>query len=201
MTQTSNKTADSPKAKASQPKASQPDPLTHGPRIFADDTPGARPLPARAREVQHPALIGQPGVEVAERTIDHDTEPTTMHVKDFVTLVRDYDPEKDAVHKRNIVAVRQYMVNQGLRPDSDVVFVGETQLGGPAGRESVSLRYEVRAVPAVTAREFDQRHTVMDQDGPTPTERAEHDAKRVDRLLAARDAVRTGTPEAERGTA
>lgn len=160
------------------------------------------PIGVRAR--QFPSLYGEQDVEVAERTIDRDEdengtpEPTVLHVKDFVTLKRDLEFEsEDVVHARNINAVRQYMVNQGLRPDADVVFAGETDLGGPPGRQSVSLRYEVRAVPAVVATDFDLRHTVITQ-GVTATERAEHDAKREERILAGYDALREGTPEAVR---
>ena len=60
------------------------------------------------------------------------------------------------------------------------------------------LRYTVPAVPAATTETFDQRHMVVVQDGPTPTERAEHDAKRVERLKAGHDARREGTDEGDR---
>ena len=161
----------------------------------------------RAR--QFPSLYSEQGqaVEVAERTIDREeTEdgtpiPDVLHVKEFVALKRDLELEgEDVVHARNINAVRQYMVNQGLRPDADVVFAGSTDLGGPPGRQSVSLRYEVRAVPAVVATDFDLRHTVIRQ-GVTATERAEFDATREERIKRGYDALREGTPEAERPNA
>lgn len=154
---------------------------------------------------QHPSLTTADegvAIEIAERTIDLDTtsevagdpdadggdEPTTQHVKDFVTLKRDWDAEDhDAVHERNMRAVRQYMVNQGMRPDAKVVFMGET-VGDPVRyREdlaSVTLRYGVEAVPAVVAVGMEQVHTVIDQNQPTAVTVAENEAGRIDRIRA-----------------
>jgi len=152
------------------------------------------------RETQFPALAGEPDVEVAERTIDYgsptfggDPAGTTRHVKDFVTPKGAYEDEADAVNVRNINAVRQAMVNQGLRPDGDVDFEGATD--HPDG-VSVILRYGVKAVPAVIASTYDTQHTVIGQTGMTPTESAEFEAGRADRIKAARDLMRAGTVEA-----
>lgn len=185
----------------------------------------------RVVERQHPALYGADDVEVAERSADTpadqanlpegvekvsdvsgaqqiETAPPGMrgatgtHRKTFVTLKRDYESEgESAVHARNVNAVRQYMISQGLRPDSDVSFVGSEDLPGPPGRpgrDSVALHYEVSAVPAVVASDFDVRHAVVVQDGPTPTERAEFDAQRESRLRRGFEARVEGTPEEAR---
>lgn len=149
-----------------------------------------------ARERQHPSLTradNGEAIEIAERTIDHDTVPTTQHVKDFVTTRREYDSEDhDAIHERNMRAVRQYMVNQGMRPDAKVVFLGESE--GPEirfrpDRRSVTLRYGVEAVPSVVAVGMEQVHTVIDQNGPTATQLAEYQAQREDRIRASRRAL------------
>jgi hypothetical protein len=175
----------------------EPDPVPEvdGPRVLKDADVKAERRSRVPRERQHPALYGRPGVEVAERTADTDTESADEFVKDFVTLKRDYDNEKDAVHARNVNAVRQYMVNLGLRPGADVEFEGEHEHWDGV---SVILRYRVPAVPAVVATQFDQAHTVIPQTGETATQRAQHDAERVDRLRIGHDARRAGTPEAER---
>lgn len=149
----------------------------------------------RAETVQFPALFGKPGVEVAERSADVDKASSTLHEKVFVVPKADYDLDAEGIHERNIVAVRQYMVNNGIRPDAKVTFDGEEKWWDGA---SVALRYKVSAVPASIAVAYDEAHTVMHQDGPTPTELADFQAKRVDRLIAARDTIREGTPEADR---
>ena len=173
---------------------------------LSEDERVARPV----RDRQFPSLYSESAqaVEVGERTIDNGdpvtgvAKPTMVHVKDFVALKRDLETEgEDVVHARNINAVRQFIVNQGIRPDANVTFEGKTDLGGPHGRESVSLRYAVHAIPAVVATDFDVRHVTIPQEGPTATERAEFDAKREDRLKAGHDAAREGTVEAERPNA
>jgi len=152
------------------------------------------------RYVQFPSLAGEPDVEVAERTIDYgnptfggDPLGTSQHVKDFVTPRRDYENERDAIHVRNINAVRQSMISQGIRPIGDVVFLGETDL--PDGI-SVALRYGVESIPAAVANTYDTQHAVVSQTGPTPTELAEFEAGRAARVVAARDLMRAGTVEA-----
>lgn len=151
------------------------------------------------RYTQFPALAGEPDVEVAERTIDYGNptfggEPlgTTRHVKDFVTRKFEYEQEKEAVDRRNVNAVRNSMIGQGLRPDGDVVF--ESATDHPDG-VSVILRYGVKAVPAVVASTYDTQHAVVSQTGMTPTEMAEFEAGRVERIRKARDLMRAGTVE------
>lgn len=152
------------------------------------------------RYVQFPSLAGEPDVEVAERTIDYgnptfggDPLGTSQHVKDFVVRRFEYDNEKDAIHVRNINAVRQSMISQGIRPTADVKFLGETDL--PDGI-SISLRYGVEAIPAAVANTFDTQHAVVGQTGMTGTESAEFEAGRAGRVKAARDLLRAGTVEA-----
>lgn len=179
------------------PTTRKPDADPDAPRILDPKDSGTRPIPGnRVREAQQPSLFGKPEVEVAERTTDTDKTSTGTYVKKFVTPKAAYETgDKDAVHGRNINAVRQYMLNGGLRPNAEVSFAGaEDHWDGV----SVVLSYEVKATPGAVATAFDLRHMVIPQDGPTPAERAEHDAGREARVVAARDAVRYGTPEADR---
>lgn len=182
---------------ATTKKASDGDPLVSPPPTVLEDV--AQPaIGVRAR--QHPALYGSPDVEVAERTIDHGTEPTNVHTKDFVTTRRDWGTgDKEAVHEANKRAVRQYMVSQGLRPDAKVEFEGEHE--HPWDKASIVLRYTVDAVPAVVAETFDTVHTVVSTEDETATERAEFDAKREERLAESHNVLREGTPEADRPNA
>jgi hypothetical protein len=171
----------------------------------------ARRLP---RERQHPSLTNAANgeaIEVSERSSDVDTalppgqsgegsgsertgdEVSTTHVKTFVTTKREWDSEDhDAVHERNKRAVRQYMVNQGIRPTGDVVFMDET-VGDPVRfREDlakVTLRYGVTATPAVIAVGMEQVHVVIDQNGPSATELAQFQAQREQRILDGRAVV------------
>lgn len=199
-TETKPKTSDE-KSEPRKKPATAPNEIVR----LSEDERVVRPV----RERQFPSLYNESAqaIEIGERTIDNGdelgvAEPTMIHVKDFVTLARDLETEgEDAVHARNINAVRQYMVNQGIRPDAKVSFMGKTDLGGPPGRKSVALRYGVHAIPAVVATDFDVRHVTIPQEGPSATERAEYDASREDRLKAGHDAARAGTPEADRPNA
>lgn len=133
-----------------------------------------------ARLEQHPAIVGQPGVEVAERTIDAEKPANTVvHTKTFVTPKATWGTEdQDAVHARNINAVRQAMVNQGLRPDADVKFAKAYDWPYDGGI-SLGLDYEVKATPAVIAEKFDDRHLVVAQSGHTATDQVAIDEQRV----------------------
>lgn len=122
--------------------------------------------PDEARQTQHPSLHGQTNVEIAERTPDAELtksgrrKTSKTHTKVFVAPhgfnLDDYD------HTANIFAVRQYMLNLGLRPVGDVQFDGEsTNIDGV----SVDLTYSVDAVPSVIATDPDVVHTTVDPDG------------------------------------
>jgi hypothetical protein len=142
----------------------------------------------RASRVQSPSLVGRPEVEVAERTQDTDKAESGEFVKDFIVRRDQFDAEDpDAVHARNATAVRQFMVNQGLRPDADVRFVGEEDHWDGV---SVVLHYSVGAVPAAVATSFGLAHTVIPSNGPTPEQLAAHEAKKEERVLASHDALR-----------
>lgn len=114
-------------------------------------TPPEQPNPEAAAEF--PALEGEPGVEVSERSADQ-TDPDTMtHRKEFVLLAADYDNgDKAEIHRANVGATRQYLISQGMRPTGDGKFVSSKK--HPDGL-SVSLFYDVPVVPAVIAQEGD----------------------------------------------
>lgn len=165
--------------------------------IFGEVEQAAERRQREPRERQHPALVGKPDVEVAERTADTSDDSTGEHTKDFVTTrVQWASADHDESHRANIAAVRQYMVANGLRPDADVTFDGEHD--HPWDEKSLVLRYKVSAIPAAVAFSFDQRHVVIPQTGETGTDRAEHDAARETRLKAGHDAKREGTAEGDR---
>jgi len=173
---------------------------------------GSDQEPEVAREAQHPSLIGDDGVEVAQRSVDvpHlDTDPeasTTEHRKQFVLLKREWDTHTDeqkaTVHERNIRAVRQFLVGNGLRPTGDVEFAGEETVEvaqtGRLSNDSVVLTYTVSATPTVTTgsdldgKGIELVHTVIPQDGASAQEQADYEADTEARVLAARG-VRVGT--------
>lgn len=137
---------------------------------------------------QQPSLYGRDDVEVAERTQDTTSKTATEFTKHFVVSRAQYEAEDpDAVHSRNETAVRQFMVNQGLRPDADVRFVGEEDYWDDS---SVVLVYSVGAVPAAVARSFGLAHTVISADGPTPEQRAAYEARKEARVVESRDVLR-----------
>lgn len=164
----------------------------------AEDTTPIFEETEEARLHQFPAKVGREGVEVAERTSDQAEDDSETHVKVFVLRKDAWDLESDdgksEIHRRNINAVRQYMVGNGLRPGGDVSFVGEEEIASPRpdrpNLASVALRYEVGAVPAIVADELPTRHVVVPQDGPDAKENAEIDAERAARVRAAHDAVK-----------
>lgn len=163
------------------------------PRPLTDE--GERVVRA-PRDRQFPSLHGAPEVEIAERSQDVTEPASSVHVKDFVTTKRDYESgDKDGMHARNTLAVRQYLMSQGLRPDAKVEFEGEHEHDWD--EKSIVLRYTVSVQPAATATDYDVAHALVTED-VTATERAEFDAKRVDRLRIGYDARREGTPEADR---
>lgn len=157
----------------------------------------------RARERQHPSLTGVEGgdaIEVAERTIDIDTATegpeaaTTQHVKDFVVPASEWPEDEEGrqvIHERNKRAVRQGLLNQGLRTTADVEFLGADEIPSPRKDRpllgSVVLRYGVVATPAAVAEAFGEQHMIV-TDGPfTDPEKAfEFEVGRDERLRQAR---------------
>lgn len=111
-------------------------------------------------EKQFPSLSGAKAVEVAERTGDTDEAKSDVFVKKFYVLKRDWDLSGGhaEMHDRNIGAMRQAAINQGLRPTGDGVFDGhEIQ----ADADSVVLRYVVPVTPAAVAK---GAHVTVQQD-------------------------------------
>jgi hypothetical protein len=162
-----------------------------------------------SRSSQFPSLIGANGVEVAQRTIDRehlDADPTassSTYRKVFVLLNREWqehtDDQKADVHTRNIRAVRQFMVGNGLRPTGDVKFVGEEVVKRPQtghlSNDSVELTYEggVTPIAAVVTDKgatvadgapIEQLHTVVPQDGASAQEQADYEASSEERVRA-----------------
>jgi|SRR3954470_2608075 hypothetical protein len=153
---------------------------------------------SEARTSQFPSLNGQEGVEVAERTADSDKETATVFSKVFVVPRESYEngtADPDAVHQRNMTAVRQFMVSQGLRPSADVKFVGEEDYPADTTGRSVALRYEVPAVPAAVASAFEVAHVTIPHDGPNARANKELVDSHEDRVAASHAIRRVGTPE------
>lgn len=128
-----------------------------------DDEDRTKLLPKASREdapqLQFPSIAGNPGVEVAERSADVSAGRTRKHRKVFRVFVgSDLSfSDMDFDHGPNRVATRQYMVSHGLRPLGDVAFVGAE----PYDERNVDLTYEVEAVPAAIATQFDEAHVVV----------------------------------------
>lgn len=115
---------------------------------------------------QFPALAGAPDVEIAERSADVHERASSEHRKVFVVQADSvYDPAAiaadDDLHKRNIDAMRQAAILQGLRPTSDGQYVGsEVQADGV----SVELAYSVDVVPASIATPEESNVAVLVED-------------------------------------
>ncbi len=119
-------------------------------RVAGSDATGA-PDPAQPdpQQAQFPSALGAPEVEIAKRSQDVDEAEASEHRKVFVVPRNpqgdDYD---DDMHRRNIDAMRQAMLLQGLRPTEDGHFVGAED--HPDG-QSVCLTYACSCVPAAVA--------------------------------------------------
>jgi hypothetical protein len=128
----------------------------------ARDTPSTSTAPDQPNEEaadQFPALDGEPGVEVSERSADVTKADTLTHRKDFVLLKREYGSnDHDEMHRANVEATRQYLISQGMRPTADGKFAGSDD--HPDG-VSIILHYDVPVVPAVTATVDDEGEAVV----------------------------------------
>lgn len=130
--------------------------------------------------------VADPGVpdevEVAARSADMDT-PSTEHRKVFVlgpNRAVDSNPYTESQgfdHEPNKAATRQYMIDQGLWPTSDVRHVSTKK--HPDGRSWI-LTYAVDAIPAADVRDGATHPRVTneagDADGATNTEPRGDDA-------------------------
>lgn len=133
-------------------------------------TGGDAPLDAVGRadaaQVQFPSLVGQSGVEVAERSADVSKASTKQHRKVFRVFTAGLDFDAASFdHLPNFTATRQYMLDHGLRPVGDVAFVGAEKYD----EKNTDLIYQVEALPAAiaTAEDHpDQAHVTVPQDAP-----------------------------------
>lgn len=201
------------KARTEEKAPDRADSVANDPTLLASRTEvGSDADPVVAREAQYPSRIGQPEVEVAERTVDIATAEekagttSAVYRKRFVLLKREWDThtaeQKKTVHERNIRAVRQFMVGNGLRPTGDTKLVDEkvTKVAqtGRLSNDSVVLVYETPATPvALTGADvtpdsdIELLHTVVPQDGASAQEQADYEADTQARVLAGR-AARVG---------
>lgn len=108
-----------------------------------------------------------PATEVAGRSADVDEVKTETHRKEFVHGPGKYTVANGFSHEANIAAVRQYLINTGLRPVGDVEHVStRTHEDGV----SKVLAYEVEAVPAHLAEAYEvaHAHVIQSDDGSAP---------------------------------
>lgn len=109
---------------------------------------------SEVKDEQFPSEFGAEEVEIAKRSQDVHVEATDTHLKVFVLLKRQYSNDAD-VHEANILATRQYLINQGLRPVEHGSFVGaEDNEDG----ESVNLTYAVKVEAAHVATDPEVKH-------------------------------------------
>ena len=114
---------------------------------------------------QFPSEHGDDALEVARRSADVHEERSDVHVKVFVVNANEEQTEE--FHKRNVWAMRQYLISQGMRPTEDGHFVGaEDHEDGV----SVRLTYECSVEPAHVATDYDVAHAEVSTAGDTSTE-------------------------------
>lgn len=116
---------------------------------------------------QFPALADAPDEEIAQRSPDVHKDSSSVHVKDYVVLKREFDDatatkdgEKE-FHLRQVEQARQALLNLGLRPTGDGKFKGSDEYGDG---KNVVLHYEVPVVPAVIATDPDVAHAYVTLD-------------------------------------
>lgn len=119
----------------------------------------------KAEDEQFPSETGDDALEVAQRSADVHEERSNTHTKVFV-LPPDAVVDDD-LHERNVWAMRQYLINQGMRPTEDGHYVGqETNADGV----SLDLTYECTVEPAHVATDPEVSHATVAPDGDTSTE-------------------------------
>jgi hypothetical protein len=114
---------------------------------------------------QFPSEHGDDELEVARRSADTTEERTDTHTKVFV--VPPGTDVTDEVHERNIWAMRQYLINQGLRPEEDGRFVGQDENEDGV---SIDLAYECSVQPAHVATDPEVKNATVATEGKTSTE-------------------------------
>lgn len=124
----------------------------------------------RPEDMQFPSAVGENELEVSKRSADNTDEESEVHTKVFVVNA---DAEQtEEFHQRNIWAMRQAMIHQGLRPEEDGEFVGSED---HADGVSVRLTYQVKAIPAHVAYDPEVSHATVAPEGQTSTEDTEQD--------------------------
>lgn len=158
---------------------------------MADQTktnPAVRELGVEeVRQAQFPSTLDENEVEIAERTTDTTASSVSKYKKDFVLLKADYvGGDKAGIHANNRAAVRQFLINLGLRayPDAEIAVSTKNHRDG----KSITLSYTVEVTPAAVAEEARLVHTRTD--GGDPFE-GEPEAEEVDELDPDQD---QGTP-------
>lgn len=132
-------------AKAVPDKAKASPPAEGGSESGVTGAPGS----TQPEQAQFPSVLGEPEVEIAKRSQDIDEAQASEHRKVFVVQANPAGPDyDDDMHARNIDAMRQAMILQGLRPTEDGRFVGAED--HPDG-QSVCLTYACACVPAAIA--------------------------------------------------
>ncbi len=130
-------------AKAAQAEASPP--AEGGSGSGATGAPDS----TQPEQMQKPSLVGESEVEIAKRSQDVHEAKSSEHRKVYVVQKNGAGPDyDDDMHVRNIDAMRQEMIKQGLRPTEDGHFVGAED--HPDG-QSVCLTYACACVPAAVA--------------------------------------------------
>lgn len=111
--------------------------------------------------LEFPSLADEPDVEVAKRSADVHEAASNQHVKIYVLGPGTFEDAANFDHSGNIIATRQAMIAQGMRPAGDVVFVGANVAKDGV---SIELAYVVDAVPAAVATDPDVAHAKATQD-------------------------------------
>lgn len=163
-------------------------------------------------QLQHPANIGEEGIEVAERSQDVHTQSTTNHKKTIVIPKSAWGkPSTQDVkdfHERQYTAVRQYLMNQGMRPVGAVSLASKKD--HPDGA-SLIFTYQVQVQAAHVLPQLDEaahatavqgdegRSKSVDNQDRTPVEIEGSDDATAERAVATDpDAeVPSGTPNAD----
>lgn len=123
-------------------------------------TPDPADEPEGSATEQHPALAGDPQIEVAQRTtvstqIGHDdpvVEPSDYYRHEFVMTGR-FDRDHSTIHVDNGRATVEAALQRGLHPKQDADLVDlQVQEPDPASRVTTVITratYQVEVVPAV----------------------------------------------------
>lgn len=118
-----------------------------------------------APDEQFPSETGDDNLEIAQRSADVHEERSSVHRKVFV--VPPGTELTDEFHERNVWAMRQYLINQGMRPEEDGHYADhETNADG----ESIDVAYEISVQPAHVATETEVKNATVPTEGKTSTE-------------------------------